>query len=135
TITIVNPTPVITSLDPSSAQPLAQVTIHGQGFLSTSTVALNGQTVTSAFADSSTMSFIIPAAATPGAASVVVINPGPGGGSSNAAALTVINPVPSVSSVSPAAALGGMAVPLLVTGSNFVQGSVINFAGGALSTT
>jgi len=46
------------------------------------------------------------------------------------------NPLPSVSSISPSSALaGGASFTLTVTGSNFVSGSLVNWAGTALTTT
>jgi hypothetical protein len=46
------------------------------------------------------------------------------------------NPLPSVSSISPSSAIaGGAPFTLTVTGSNFVSGSVVNWAGTALTTT
>src|ERR1051325_3755582 len=46
------------------------------------------------------------------------------------------NPLPSVTSISPSSATAGEAsFTLTVTGSNFVSGSVVNWAGTALTTT
>lgn len=46
------------------------------------------------------------------------------------------NPVPTITSISPTTAVaGGQAFTLTVTGTNFIQGSIVNFGGNAKSTT
>jgi len=74
--------------------------------------------------------------ATAGTASVTVLNPTPGGGTSNAQTFTVLNPVPTITSLSPASAtVGGLDFTLTVTGTNFVPSSVVRWNGAARATT
>jgi len=89
-----NPTPSIISLDPSSGAPgtaSIQLTINGSGFVSSSTVTFNGQSVPSTLAGASKLSVTIPASDLTAAGSfpIAVSNPSPGGGSSNQASFLV----------------------------------------------
>jgi hypothetical protein len=82
-----NPTPVISSLLPSSlvAGTAGQaVQIRGSGFTSTSVVRWNGQDRPATVVDSSTLSILLNTAdlATPGISEVRIFNPPLGGGSS-----------------------------------------------------
>src|SRR5205085_836325 len=76
--------------------------------------------------------------ATVGTAQVAVFNPAPGGGTSNPQTFTITapsNPVPTTTALSPAAAaVGGPAFTLTVTGTNFVSGSVVRWNGAARTT-
>src|SRR4029450_11245351 len=93
-----NRKPQVASISPTS-------TIAGSGqftltvndtngtFISSSTVNWNGSTLTATFVSPTQITAIVPAAnvATPGTASITVVNPSPGGGTSNALTFT-INP-------------------------------------------
>jgi Beta-propeller repeat/IPT/TIG domain len=60
----------------------------------------------------------------------------PDGGVSNALEFSVGNPVPGLASLSQTrATAGGPSLSLTLTGSNFVTGSVVNWAGNATTTT
>jgi len=84
-----NPVPSISSLSPSSLTVGAapqNLTINGTGFLSSSTVTINGNVRASAFVSASQLTIALTSAdlATAGSFPVVVTNPSPGGGASNA---------------------------------------------------
>src|SRR5450432_923291 len=92
------------------------------------------------FVDSTHLTAIVPSSdvASGGTALVTVFTPAPGGGSSNALTFTIIgtNPVPALGLLSPTFVTAGSgAFTLTVTGSNFVNGSVVRWNGAALTTT
>jgi hypothetical protein len=74
-----------------------------------------------------------------GQASVTVVSPAPGGGLSNALTFTISaqpNPVPVITDLSPTSAIAGDdSFTLVVTGSAFVAGSVVQWNGAARPTT
>jgi hypothetical protein len=79
-----------------------------------------------------------PDIAVAGTVPVTVFNPTPGGGTSNAAPLTIValNPLPAVTSISPVErAASSTGFVLTVTGSNFVTGATVQWAGSARPTT
>ncbi|MGC9948472.1 MAG: hypothetical protein ABSF64_19060 [Bryobacteraceae bacterium] len=64
--------------------------------------------------------------ANPGAASVSVTTPAPGGGTSSAIAFTIDNPVPTIASLQPASAThGGAAFTLTVRGTGYQGNSTV----------
>ena len=68
------------------------------------------------------------------AVSVTVVNPTPGGGPSNALTYNVTNPIPQISALNPSSAVaGGPGFPLVITGSNFVAGSLVHFGADTLT--
>lgn len=82
-----NPTPSVTSLAPSSATAAAAeftLTLNGTNFISTSQVQWNGSNRTTTFVSATqlTASITAPDIAVAGSASVTVVNPAPGGGTS-----------------------------------------------------
>jgi hypothetical protein len=89
TIAQTNPVPVINQpLVPEAASPGGArfvLTVNGTGFVSSSVVKWNGRRLATHFASSSRLTAIVPSAAIAraGTASVTVVNPGPGGGTSN----------------------------------------------------
>ncbi|MEP7342740.1 MAG: IPT/TIG domain-containing protein [Acidobacteriota bacterium] len=140
TFTINNPAPAITTLIPNSATAGGAgftLTINGSGFVPTSTVWWNGGARTTTFVSATQLTVAVPAndIATAGTASVVVMNPTPGGGSSPAATFTINNPTPAITSLNPTSALvGGAAFTLTVNGSGFVNGSTVRWNGSARTT-
>jgi len=96
TFTVNNPVPSISSIVPSSATaggPAFTLTVNGSNFVLGSVVDWNGSARTTTFASRTRVTASISAAdiATPGTASVTVVNAPPGGGTSNAETFT-INP-------------------------------------------
>ena len=87
TFTIDNPAPTLTSISPNSApagSPDTTITLIGTDFVSTSTADLGATPLTTTFVNGTTLTAVIPAAdlAVVGPASVTVVTPGPGGGTS-----------------------------------------------------
>jgi trimeric autotransporter adhesin len=85
TVPIVNPPPpTLTSLYPSGSpiNTATSLTLYGTGFISSSTVAVNGINVPSQFVGSTELTATIPASAVavPGNVNVTVTTPAPGGG-------------------------------------------------------
>src|SRR5213082_3606250 len=98
--TVLAAKPTITSISPTSTiagSGQFTLTVNGTNFVSTSTVNWNGSPLTTTFVSSTQLTAIVPAAnvATVGTASVTVVNPAPGGGTSNSVTFT-INPPPPV---------------------------------------
>ena len=84
-----NPVPFLNQpLVPTAVSPGGPgltLSVSGTGFVSSATVDFNGSPLTTTFVDSEHLSALVPAAnvATAETASVTVVNPAPGGGSSN----------------------------------------------------
>ena len=138
-----SPTPVITSLSPSQAVatlasgPNLTLIVNGTGFVSSSTVAINGTNLTTQFQNSTELFTIIPASdlLVTGPLPITVVNPPPGGGASQSFSLQVVNPAPTISSVSPTTAQAGAAsLALTVTGTGMVGSSVILINGAQQPT-
>jgi hypothetical protein len=96
-----NPVPFIDQpLTPAAAAPGSSVTlrVRGVGFVSSSVVNWNGNALATTFVSSRTLSAAVPAAdlASPETASVTVVNPTPGGGTSNVVFFQVIRPTSTV---------------------------------------
>jgi hypothetical protein len=74
------------------------LTVNGTGFLSSSTVNFNGAALPTTFVSRSLLTAAVPAAdiATAATASITVVNPAPGGGSSNAVYFPVATPEANV---------------------------------------
>ena len=96
-----NPVPLVNQpLIPMTVKPGSNqftLTINGTGFASTAVVMWNGSTRITSFISSRQLQAQISAAdvATPGTASVSVMNPAPGGGTSNAVFFPIQTPAPS----------------------------------------
>lgn len=89
-----NPIPTLTTLSPNSATAGGNtftLTLTGINFISTSSAQWNGTALTTTFASATKLTASVPASdiATAGTASVTVVNPAPGGGTSNALTFTI----------------------------------------------
>jgi hypothetical protein len=144
TIVAGNPVPTITSLSPTSvtAGPAAfTLTVNGTNFVSNSAVQWNGSNRTTTFMSSTQLTAAITAAdiASAGTASVTVLNPSSGGGTSNSVSFTITqsnNSVPVVTSLSPTSVTaGGAAFTLTVNGTKFVSNSTVQWNGSNRTTT
>ncbi len=141
TLTVKNPIPTTTSISPTSTTAGGTsftMTINGTNFDASSTADFNGSPRTTTFVSSTTLTTTITAAdvAAAGTASITVVNPAPGGGTSNAQTFTINNPVPTTSTISPTSTTaGGSSFVLTVTGTNFSASSTIDFNGTPLVTT
>jgi uncharacterized protein (TIGR03437 family) len=142
-----NPVPVLTSLNPATAQAGGAgftLTVNGSNFVSGATVRWNGANRTTTFGGATQLTAQIPATdlASAGTANVTVFNPANasgGGGTSNSLTFTINpppNPVPALISLSPNSVnAGGPAFTLTVNGTNFVSGATVRWNGSERATT
>ena len=141
TFTVNNPTPSLSSINPTSAAQGAgdtTLTLSGGSFVPTSVVQWAGAALSTTYVSSSTLTAVIPAAnlATAGTATVTVFNPAPGGGTSGGKTFTINNPAPTLSSMNPTSANAGSSdTTLTLSGGNFNASSVAKWDGASLSTT
>jgi FG-GAP-like repeat len=98
---VANPVPFIGQpLTPASAKPGTNglaLTLKGAGFVSSSMVQWNGQSLRTTFVSGESLTAVVPASslAQAGTGIVTVVNPGPGGGSSNLAFFEVTATTPT----------------------------------------
>src|SRR5579884_1403902 len=130
TFTIDNPVPSTSSLNPASAYQgygNFTLTVKGSGFVSGSVVNWNGTALPTTYVSSSQLTASVPSSDTAnvGTASVTVVNPAPGGGTSNAQTFTITAvPAPVLASISPTSVLaGGPGFTLTLNGSSFLNTS------------
>src|SRR5271167_909700 len=131
-----NPTPAIASVNPASITAGASgtvVDVTGTGFVATSTVWLNGTTLTTNFVSATELKASVPASDVAGssASHILVVNPSPGGGSSMAVAFTVNSSTPIISSISPRLVPPGTSATITVTGTGFEANSMVLWNGAA----
>ena len=135
-----NPTPMISSLSPSSttaSDTAFPLQVNGANFVPGATVYFGGQPRSTAFVSSTQLNASILATDidNDGTAVVFVFNPLPGGGASTSVELPVSALSPVISSLGSSSVPAGAApFALFVFGSNFVTSSVVNFNGIALAT-
>ncbi|MCX6291107.1 MAG: hypothetical protein NT126_05020 [Bacteroidetes bacterium] len=141
TFTVNNPSPVLSSITPSSSTAGASstsITLTGSNFVNGSVANWNGSSLSTTYVSATQLTATVPSTnlISAGTASVTVFNPTPGGGTSSSVTFTVNNPSPVLSSITPSSATAGTSsISITLTGSNFVTGSVVNWNGSALSTT
>lgn len=144
--TIASPAPIprVTSIDPTSVMGGSQgftLTVNGTNFTQNSVVRFNGNALATTFVSNTQLTAAVTTndVATPGTASITVFTPSPGGGTSNAALLTINvppNPVPAITALNPNTVMsGGGNFTLTVTGTGFVQSSVVRFNNADRATT
>src|SRR5262249_28666005 len=143
-LTVINPLPTISGFNPTAiAAGSAAFTLKvlGNGFVPNAVVNWNGSPRATTYDNSGQLSAQITAAdvATAGSASVTVVNPAPGGGTSNTLSFTISsqpNPVPTLTSLSPNSIPAGSAAFILtVNGTDFAPGAVVNWNGSPRVTT
>ncbi|HEY3333533.1 MAG TPA: choice-of-anchor tandem repeat GloVer-containing protein [Capsulimonadaceae bacterium] len=139
TFTVYNPTPAITQVSPVTTprgSPGFKLTVAGTGFIADSQISVANYPVPTTHNADGTLSVDLPASITANAAyfAVTVVNPGPGGGASKPAAFAITNPLPTITSVSPTSGILGSAVPITITGTNYVGDSRIFVDGSAVAT-
>src|SRR5437660_1244780 len=148
TFTINNPVPTTSSINPTCATAGGAqftLTVNGTNFVSTSTVKWNGNTLATTFISSTQLTATVTAAliATSGTASITVVNPTPGGGTSNAQTFTIVA-TPVITS--PLTACGAVGAPFSYTitasnnptsftASSLPAGLTVNTSTGAISGT
>ena len=174
--TVANPVPTVASVYPNlliSANPGTQtgqdapatnLTLQGTGFVPNSTVTWNGTALATTYVSATVLDAVVPATlvAQAGTATIKVVNPAPGGGSSGATipkvwrgqalvpqaaplpiTITIQNATPGsdtfhlqITQVSPSPIPPGSGdTTILVQGSGFFSGSVVNWNGAPLKTT
>lgn len=144
--TIATPAPIprITTIDPTSRMGGTEgftLTVNGTNFTQNSVVRFNGNPLVTTFVNNTQLTAAVTAAdvANPGTVSVTVFTPPPGGGTSNSALLTINvppNPSPAITAISPNTVMsGGGNFTLTVTGTGFVQASVVRFNNADRATT
>jgi hypothetical protein len=136
-IFVVASTPIINSLEPSTVvagSPAFTLRLGGSGFDSSAVVKLGSAAVPTTFQSANQLTAQITAAqvARAGRLSITVTNPS--GGASNTQTLAVVTAL-AISSLQPVSiAAGTAALALVVRGSGFVSGAVVELNGIALST-
>jgi DNA/RNA endonuclease G (NUC1) len=138
-----NPTPILTSIDPSSDTLGAAgftLTATGSNFLASSVVKWNGNNLSTTFISATQLQAAVPASdlTSVGTDNVTVFTPN--GGTSVSKPFTIIygqnSPVPLVRYIFPANCLFGKSdFNLTVTGNYFVSKSVVNWNGAPLVTS
>jgi uncharacterized protein (TIGR03437 family) len=135
TFTINNPVPALTSLSQTTiatGSDAFTLTVTGSNFVNTSKVRWNGAERATTFVSSTQLQATILKTdlETGSAASVTVVNPTPGGGTSNALTFTVTNPTPAITSLDPPSTFATLpAFALMVNGTGFVPNSVVRWNG------
>jgi len=137
-LTVLATAPILTSISPASAVagsgPIT-LTATGSNFTTTSMVQVNGANRSTSFVSSTQLTATLTAGDLANAGSLSITVTTASSGTSAPLTFTVNNPVPSLASISPStAAAGGAAFTLTVSGSNFVNGSVIQVNGSSRST-
>ena len=136
-----NPQPSLSSIAPANVTAGHSgftLTVNGGSFVPDSIVRVNGANRNTSFVSANQLTASIPSSDIAQGAylSVTVFSPTPGGGTTGAVTLTVSNPVPSVSSISPNPIVAaGTSATLTVSGSGFIQGSVVQIDGSPVPTT
>lgn len=130
-----NPVPMLTGLSPNSTaagSPQFTLNVSGNSFISDSVVQWNGTPRTTTFVSATELSAIITAddIAVESAASVTVVNPAPGGGSSNSLIFSINSSPPVTPPVCPtnvaAASYGATASASSEIGANYSASGVID---------
>jgi hypothetical protein len=145
TFRITASSPVLDSLTPTSAVVGTAgftLTVNGRNFLPSSQttnasipgsiVQWNGANRPTTFVNSNRVTASIPASdiAVTGVASIAVSNESQGGGVPTALPFSINNPIPSITVLSPPrVSVGSNSINLIVSGRNFVSGSVVRFRG------
>jgi hypothetical protein len=133
-----SPAPTLTSISPNSGLQGAAVpvTLTGANFISGATVSTtnSGVTVSNVTVVSATQitaTFTIASNAAPGAANVTVLT---SGGTSSPVTFTVNSP-PTLTSISPTTGVQATAVPVTLTGTNFVSGAAVSTTNSGITVS
>lgn len=130
------PTPVLTSISPTSVTATGLVftlTATGTGFVQESQIEWNGSALPTTFVSATQLTASVQAGLISAAGTATVVT---NSGGANSASLTfTINPPPNIVSMSPASATAyGAAFTLTVTGTGFASGATVQWEGSALVT-
>lgn len=141
TVSVTNPFPALTSIDPpnkTSGEATFTLTVKGTNFVQASRVRWGGNDRTTTYVSATRLTATIPASdiASAGTKPVTVYTPTPGGGTSTSQTFTINNPLPVVTTITPTGAIaGGGPVALTVEGSGFVSTSKVRWGGSDKTTT
>lgn len=136
--------PVVSSITPTKALVGSQavdVVVIGRNFVPRTILQLEGAPLVTRFQSTTQLSATIPASAfaKTGTLHISAGTSPPGGGASNELTVAVENPAPSLTAITvpspPSVLVGANDTPIEVQGANFVDGSVLSFAGTDLPTT
>ncbi len=128
--------PAITSVSPPSgpAPGGTSVTIAGSGFLSGATVKFNGvASATVNVVSSSQITAVTPADSNPAGGTVPLVVTNPGGLTATSSFIYLAQP--TVTGLSPNAGPTAGGTSVTITGTNFLSGATVTFAGTAASAT
>lgn len=139
------PTPSLTSVAPTSittsqTNPFV-LTVIGNNFVQQSTIVWNSTPLSTVFVNTRQMTTTVPPSLyqAPGTATITVVTPQPGGGTTQGILFTIsptTSPVPNISALSPSGVLTGSGgVELKVMGTNFVAQSTVAVNGSSRTTT
>ncbi len=133
TLAVQNPAPALTSINPTAATAGAAqftLTVNGSSFVNGATVNWSGAALTTTFSSATQLTAVVPASDVATGATISVTVTNPGSASSSAQTFIVNNPVPTLTGLGPASVVRGAdGFTLTLTGSNFVNGSVVNWNG------
>ena len=139
TFTVNQAPPTLTSISPNSGTQgqAVPVTLTGTNFVAGATVAVSGAGITVSAttvvsATQITATFTIAAGAATGARNVTVTT---SGGTSAAVTFTVNQAPPTLTSISPNSGTQGQAVPVTLTGTNFVAGATVAVSGAGITVS
>jgi hypothetical protein len=127
TVTVVTPTPTITSFTPGSGPVGTSVTITGTNFTGATSVAFNGTAAAFTVNSATSISTTVPAGASTGTITVTT----PGGTATSATSFTVV-PAPTITSFTPAS--GPVGTVVTITGTNLTGATSVAFNGTAATT-
>jgi uncharacterized delta-60 repeat protein len=133
TFTVTTPAPTLVNFAPASGLVGTSVTVTGTNLTGASALTLNGVAVSGfTVVDATTLTFVVPTGATSGLVAVTT----PGGTATSTVAFTVVLPTPTIANLAPSTAVAGSGdFTLVVNGTGFLAGSVVNFNGATLATT
>lgn len=140
TLTLVHPTPTLSSISPTTA-PMDSgfvLTATGSSFDTDSIIQWNGTNLQTDYSSSTSLVAWVPLTDVQngGTATITVYNPGPGGGTSGSKSLTISYPVPTLSSSDPPTIpMGSSSATITLTGSRFFDVSTVQWNGEALTAT
>lgn len=133
--------PTVSSISPTTVaagSAATTLTVNGAGFLSTTTVQVNGVAEATTYVSSTQVTAVVPASQLASGAqlSVVALNGSASSGSGTAVNLQVTNPVPTITQLSPTTILADTAsLVVTVTGTGFVPTTTIAVNGSARTST
>ncbi|MCG3174675.1 MAG: hypothetical protein GMKNLPBB_02935 [Myxococcota bacterium] len=126
-ITVFNPRPELSAINPSSVQPespSAQIKLSGSGFVSESQAAVDGKNFPLTVLSSTSAQFDLGAddLLQGRIAKISVTSPAPGGGSSRTVELAIRHPIPTLTAIEPSTvSMGKQDIQLPVTGKGFAE--------------